>query len=94
MISSFLLQAIPRHDTRVFEVREAFKRTLLLGFGAYISAYIAKKIASGGLPGGPCGGLNATDAGPLINALVQGILPGTAVWHGMVWYGMVWYGMI
>ena len=32
VISSFLLQDIPRHpDTRLFEVREAFKRTLLLG---------------------------------------------------------------
>ena len=39
MISSFLLQDIPRHDTRLFEVREAFRRTLLLGFRAYISAY-------------------------------------------------------
>ena len=39
MISSLLLQDIPRHDTRLFEVREAFRRTLLLGFRAYISAY-------------------------------------------------------
>ena len=60
MISSFLLQDVPSHDTRLVEVREAFKRTLLLGFRAYIprsSAYIAKKIASGGPPGGPSGGL-------------------------------------
>ena len=55
MISSFLLQDIPRHDTRLFEVREAVKRTLSLGFRAYISAYIAKKKP-------------ATDAGPLVNA--------------------------
>ena len=43
MISSFFLQDIPRHDTRLFEVREAFKRSLLLGVRAYISADIAKK---------------------------------------------------
>ena len=42
VISSFLLQDIPRHpDTRLFEVREAFKRSLLLGFQAHICAYIA-----------------------------------------------------
>ena len=42
VISSFLLQDIPRHpDTRLFEVREAFKRGLLLGFQAHIRAYIA-----------------------------------------------------
>ena len=42
MIGSFLLQDIPRHpDTRLFEVREAFKRSLLLGFQAHIPAYIA-----------------------------------------------------
>ena len=42
-ISSFLLQDSPRHpDTRLFEVREVFKRTLLLlGFRAYIRAYTA-----------------------------------------------------
>ena len=40
--SSFLPQDIPRHpDAHLFEVREAFKRTLLLGFRAYIRAYIA-----------------------------------------------------
>ena len=50
MISSFLLQDIPRHpDTRLFEVREAFKRSLLLGFQGHI---------------------RATDAEPLINALL------------------------
>ena len=37
--SSLLLQDIPRHDARLFEVREAFKRKLLLGSRAYISAY-------------------------------------------------------
>ena len=42
MISSFLLQDIPRHpDTRLFEVRGAFKRSLLLDFQAHIRAYIA-----------------------------------------------------
>ena len=42
MISSFLLQDIPRHpDTRLFEVREACKRSLLLGFQAHIRACIA-----------------------------------------------------
>ena len=52
VISSFL-QDIPRHDARFFEVREAFKRTLMLRFRAYISEYIAKKKkASGGPPGG------------------------------------------
>ena len=41
MISSFLLQGIPRHtDTRLFEVREAFKRCYF-GFQAHIRAYIA-----------------------------------------------------
>ena len=41
VISSFLLQDIPRHDTRLVEVREAFERTLLRGFRAYcyVSAY-------------------------------------------------------
>ena len=43
VISSFVLQDIPKHDTHLFEVREAFKRFLLPGFRAYISAYIAKK---------------------------------------------------
>ena len=42
MISSFLLQDIPRHpDTRLFEVREAFKRSLSLGFQTHIRANIA-----------------------------------------------------
>ena len=41
-MSSFLLQDIPRHPgTRLFEVREAFIRSLLLGFQAHIRAYIA-----------------------------------------------------
>ena len=92
MISSFLLQDIPRHpDTRLFEVREAFKRSLLLGFQARIRAYIAgvsPPAALRGPSGGPCGGLRglrrvtraagvlrvalrATDAEPLINALVH-----------------------
>ena len=86
MISSFLLHDIPRHDTRLFEVREAF-----VGFGAYINSYIAKKTPPAALPGGPpgrtsgapCGGLARllhrsapvaipeTDAGPLINALIH-----------------------
>ena len=73
MISSFLLQDIPRHDTRLFEVREAFKRTLLLDF----RAYIANKSPPAVLPGAPPRAtslaspvaLPATDAGPLINAL-------------------------
>ena len=39
MISSFLLQDIPRHDTGLFEVREAFGRTFLVGFRAYIYIY-------------------------------------------------------
>ena len=42
-MSSFLLQDIPRHDTRVIEVREAFEHISLLGFHANISAYTAKK---------------------------------------------------
>ena len=51
-ISSFLLQDIPRHpDTRLFEVREVFKRSSLLGFQAYVRAYIAMFFASGGSPG-------------------------------------------
>ena len=72
-----------RHDTRLFEVREAFKCTVLLGFSAHISAYIAKKtprrpgVSRGGLPALPAEGLRAcaspvavpaTDAGPLVNA--------------------------
>ena len=74
MISSFLLQDIPRHDTRLFEVREAFKRTLLLGFRAYICSHIAKKSPPAVLPGplrGARGGCCGGDAGPLINALVH-----------------------
>ena len=66
VISSFLLLDIPRHDTRLFEVQEALKRTLLPGFRAYIGAYISQaKIASGGHPGdGGQGGLR----GPLSGA--------------------------
>ena len=93
VISSLLFQDIPWHpNTRLFEVREAFKRSLLLDFQARIRAYNAifsppadLREPSGGPPGGtsapPCGGLatrpafpvalRATDAEPLINALVQ-----------------------
>ena len=61
MIISFLLQDIPRHpDTRLFEVREAFKRGLLLDFQAHVRVYIA--IFS------PPAALNAEE--PLISALV------------------------
>ena len=35
MVSSFLLHDIPKHDTRLSDVREA----LLLGFRAYIGGY-------------------------------------------------------
>ena len=63
--SSFLLQDIPTHpDTRLFEVREAFKRIMLLGFRAYIRAYIAffpppatLRVPSGGPPWGTSGEL-------------------------------------
>ena len=57
--SSFLPQDIPRHpDAHLFEVREAFKRTLLPSFGAYMSAYIAKKKSTpAALPGDPPGPL-------------------------------------
>ena len=77
MISSFLLQDTPRHpDTRLFQVREAFKWSSLLGFQAHIRAYIAifSRAPAGGLrrratrlasPVAP----RATDANPLINAL-------------------------
>ena len=79
VISSFLLQDIPRHDARLFEVREAFKRALLLGFRACISACIAKEkkppAASRGALRGPLRGVAprlaspvavpATDAEPL-----------------------------
>ena len=66
MIILFLLHDIPRRpDTRLFEVREGLKRSLLLGFQAHIHAYIAffpppalreTRLAS----------LRATDAEPLI----------------------------
>ena len=86
VISSFLLQDIPRHDPRLFEVRDEFKRTLLLGFRAYSSANFAKKSPPAALPLGPsgprAGGLRratrlaspvavpATDAGRPMNALI------------------------
>ena len=61
MISSFLLQDIPRNpDTRLFEVREAFNTVCYLVFRrifAHISQF-ASPVA-----------LRATDAEPLINAL-------------------------
>ena len=42
VISSFLFQGIPRYpDTHFFEVREPFKRSLLVDFQAHIRAYIA-----------------------------------------------------
>ena len=85
MINSFLLQDIPRHpDTCLFEVREAFKRSLLLGFQAHIRAYIA--FFSRGALRGPLRGacapntrrrrvaLRATDAEPLINTLVPTVV--------------------
>ena len=62
MINSVLLEDIPRHDTRFFEVREAFEHALSLGFRAYIRAYLVyrkNKNAAGvthaaaGTPGGP-----------------------------------------
>ena len=65
MISSFLLKDIPRHpDTRLFKVRKAFKRSLLLGFRrifAHISQFFhtrRRRVA-----------LRVTDAEPLISAL-------------------------
>ena len=73
MISSFLLQDIPKHDTHRFEVREAFKRTLLPGFRPYFSCILRispKKMLPAALPGGAPGAFlrRATDAGPLPNA--------------------------
>ena len=60
MISSFLLQDNLRHpDTRLFEVREAFKRSLLSDFQAHIRAYTAffsPPAARGGLSRGTLGG--------------------------------------
>ena len=42
VISSFLLQDVPRHpETRLLGVREAFIRSLLHGFQAHIRAYTA-----------------------------------------------------
>ena len=52
----------------LFEVQEAFKRTLLLGFRAYIREYTAFCLGSRETP---AGGLQATDAGPLIISLVS-----------------------
>ena len=80
VISSFLLQDVPSHDTRLVEVREAFKRTLLLGFRGKIRAYIEKKSPPAALPGalrGACAPAAARNTpcvaccGPLINALVN-----------------------
>ena len=64
MISPFLLEDVPRHDTRLFEVREAFKRTLWLGFRAYISERVANKSPPATLPGGLPGGGSAPPHGP------------------------------
>ena len=70
VISSFLLQDIATHDARLFEVREAFNRTLLLGFrAAYIWAYIAKNNRLRGPPGGPS---DRNRRRTTINALVLG----------------------
>ena len=61
VISSFLLQDIPRHpDTRLFEVREEFTRSLFIGFQAHSRIY-RNLFASGG----------PADAEPLITALVS-----------------------
>ena len=66
VISSFLLQDIPRHpDTRLFEVQEAFKRSLLLCFQAHIRAYMRATRAQRALRR-----LLRADAEPLINALM------------------------
>ena len=79
VISSFLLQDMPRHpDTRLFEVREAFKRSLLLGFQAHIRAYSAffsppavHRGASRTTRLAWPVALRATDAEPPINTLVR-----------------------
>ena len=67
VISSFILQDIPRHDTRIYfrGSREASKRTLLLGVRASISAYIAQN-ALRRLLGSP----QQTPVYYIINALV------------------------
>ena len=76
-MSSFLLQDIPRHDTRVIEVREAFEHISLLGFHPNISADTAKKKSLRRLLRGSFGAPScntpyvacccpATDAGPLL----------------------------
>ena len=58
VISSFLLQDLPGHDTRLIEVWEAFKRTLLPGVraysGVYYCVYREKRGTLAG--GGPQGG--------------------------------------
>ena len=58
VISSFLLQDIPRHpDTRLFEVREAFKRSLLLvcrRIFAHRSHFFSPPVVLRGSSGGPC----------------------------------------
>ena len=55
VISSFLLSDIPRHpDTRLFEVREAFKRSLLVfrRIFAHIPQFFRLRRPSEGPPGG------------------------------------------
>ena len=52
---SEVITGLPRpyhNNTRLFEVREAFQRTLLLGFRGHISAYMANKTPPAALPGG------------------------------------------
>ena len=66
MIISFLLQDIPRHpDTRLFEVREAFKRGLLLDFQAHVRVYIAIFSPPAALRAPSRGGLRGSSRGPL-----------------------------
>ena len=60
MIRSFLFQDIPRHpDTRLFEVREAFKRSLLPGtwFSVAYSRIYRNIFSPPPALRGPCGGL-------------------------------------
>ena len=82
MVSSFL-QDIPRHDARLVEVREAFKRTLLPCFRAYISAYIGRekkrlrRPSRGGLD--PCGGLARRHAPQACCAVSPVAVPATGV---------------
>ena len=70
MISSFL-QDIPRHDTRLFEVREAFKRTLLLVFAHILEHISQKKTPPATLPGGPPGGLPTARAPQALGRLLR-----------------------